>query len=76
MGISVAACSSSTGPAIEDEPTPPPPPPAGDNDQAITVSGSTIRINLTKSEVAALGPNGGWMNITQASANVIVINIG
>jgi len=76
VGISVVSCSSDSGPTTIEEPdivVPPPTPPDG-NDQAITVNGNTITIDLANSDVSSLAQSEGWLNITESGANVIVVN--
>jgi|AntRauMFilla1563_2_1112583.scaffolds.fasta_scaffold00220_4 nitrite reductase/ring-hydroxylating ferredoxin subunit len=79
LGITAVSCSSDSGPTtVEiDEPDEVIPPDDGNgssNDQAITVNGNTITINLANADVSALAQSEGWLNITQSGANVIVIN--
>lgn len=82
LGITAVSCSSDSGPTTveidePDEVTPPDGDGSGSGSSdgtGITISGDTITIDLTKSDVSSLAQSEGWINITQSGANVIVIN--
>ncbi|MCH8495247.1 MAG: Rieske (2Fe-2S) protein [Balneolales bacterium] len=70
MGISISSCGSDSGTENIIGPAPTDPP---NNDSGFTISGNTIRIDLSKSDATSLSSSGAWGLI--AAAQTLVVNV-